>query len=298
MSGMRYSMFKPPERPLFKLKEAPTFVAILDVLQRYDVLPSSYIKAQPFSTPEYIEKCITKLGQAKLIKLADGYEHHMALYRVRPLQITELGERYLGERLIGRSKINDHFKHRYLRSVLEYHRDRLSATVTPLPTPAIELLGKTLNPDNAWKIEYRDVETATMYFFEEDDTGSERVRGHDSFEDRKKTIRTMLKAYEEYYADGHYKGEYPTISVLTHTTKAHRVETILDLIDEEIDPLWKPRFAVKAVPDFLEEPLLLPDADKNILATDYVRIGKSGEREDVLPRVLPHQPQHRQRLLA
>jgi hypothetical protein len=279
MSGMRYSVFKPSPRPALKLKpDNGTYLAILDWLQRYDVLPSTYIKSQ-FPSPAYIEDCLTRLHKAHLIKIADGYEHFMALYRVRPLQITELGERYLGDRYAGRKKVNDHFKHRYLRSVIEYHRDRLPAIVTPLEAPAIELRGKTLNPDNTWRIEHRAVETATMYFHEEDDTGSERVRGHESFEERKKTIRTMLKAYEEYYAEGHYKGQFPTVSVLIHTTKAHRVDTILELIDDEVTDQWKPRFAVKAVPDFLEEPLLLPAPDKNIIETDYTRIGKSGERE-------------------
>ncbi|QWG24158.1 hypothetical protein KMZ93_04305 [Bradyrhizobium sediminis] len=254
-------------------------MAILDVLQRYDVLPSSYVKAQPFSTPDYIEKCITELGKAKLIKLADGYEHFMALYRVRPIQITELGERYLGGRFLGRTKANDHFKHRYLRSVLEYHRDRLPAEIEALETPTIDLRAKTLNPDGHWRITYRDVETATMYFHQEDDTGSERLTGHGGFESSKKTIRTMLKAYDEYYTDGHYKDQYPTISVLIHTTKEYRAANILDLIEQEASEQWKPRFAVKAVPDFLEEPLLLPGANDNILATDYIRIGKSGARE-------------------
>jgi hypothetical protein len=132
---MRFSAFKTPPRPLLKLDPKPSYLAILDVLQDYDVLPSTYIKAA-FPSPAYTEDCLTQLLKAKLVEIAPGYEHFMALYRVRPLAITELGEKYLrthGRRRVRHKDVDPFFKHRYLKNVLKYHRNKLPAK---LLTPA------------------------------------------------------------------------------------------------------------------------------------------------------------------
>ncbi|QAU49664.1 hypothetical protein [Bradyrhizobium guangzhouense] len=276
-----YRARRPGSRPLLTLEAAKAAddvaLNILDFMQRYDLLPPSYVKAQPFSTPAYIEKCLTVLQKGHYVGIPKAQPKD--IYAFHWLEVWPRGFSYLGDRALGRALVNDPFPHKCLRSVIEYHRDQLPALVTPLAVPSIELRAKTLYPDNHWKIEYREVKTATMYFFEEDDTGTERGRGDENFERYDKSLRTMIREYNEYFVHGHYLNQFSTISVLIHTTKKRRVDTILSIVDEEMAPQWKPRIAIKAVPDFLEYPELLPKPNDNIVATDYVRIGKSGQRE-------------------
>jgi hypothetical protein len=144
----------------------------------------------------------------------------------------------------------------------------------------IPLGHKVIVPDAIWGIEYTDQATATMFFHEECDTGSERMRGNKEYEERNKTGRTMLKEYVSYLEQDLDKQRYnfPNMTILIHTTKADRVETFFELIEEVVPGNLQPRFAVKSVPDFPEEPLLLPKPTDNVMAADYTRL-KDGKRQ-------------------
>lgn len=275
----RFSAFCPGDKPLLTLApDSRVHLAILNAMQDYDILPSSYIKTL-FPSGAYIRQKLTELQKGHYIGVPHSWSHPDKRYRVRPLEVWPRGFRYLGERHKRRTLGNDHINHKYLRSVIEFFRNRLPGTVTPLPIEPIALDGKTLVPDNAWTIQYSDIETATMYFLEEDDTGTERLRGHEGFEDHKKSLRTMFLNYVRYFEDRLYESRFPTVSVLIHTTKHDRAHhTIPDLIREVVPERWQPRFAVRAIPDFIEEPRLLPDPTENVLAADYIRL-RNGEIE-------------------
>lgn len=275
----RFSAFNPGLKPKLTLApDSALFLAILDKMQDYDVLYSSYVKSL-FPSEAYIEDRLTELQKGHYIGVPQNWAHPKKLHRERPLEVWPRGFSYLGERRRAHQRGNDHVNHKLLRSTLEFHADRLPGEVTRLPIETYSLSAtRTFTPDNTWKIVYREVSDATMVFHQEDDTGSERVRGNKRFEARKKTVRVMLQNYVTYFELGLYAPLFPAVSVLIHTTKTSRVDTILDLIAEEVPAKWQNRFNVKAVPDFIAEPLLLPAPSENVLATDYTRI-VNGERK-------------------
>ena len=275
----RFSAFNPGIKPKLTLaQDDDLLLDILDRMQDYDVLFSSYVKSL-FPSFSYIEDCLTELLKGHYIGVPQNWSHPKKLHRERPLEVWPRGSDYLGLRRKGRQRGNDHINHKLMRSTLEFHADRLPGDVTRFPVETYRLTdARSFTPDATWRITYRDVADATMVFHEEDDTGSERVKGNKTFEARKKTIRTMLENYVSYFELDLFKSLFPVVSVLIHTTKANRVATILALIKDDVPTKWQPRFAVKAVPDFLKEPLLLPRPGENMLASDYTRI-RNGEFE-------------------
>ncbi|TQF37932.1 hypothetical protein UNPF46_17620 [Bradyrhizobium sp. UNPF46] len=275
----RFSAFYPGEKPQLTLApDSRVHLAILDAMQDYDILPSSYVKSL-FSSDGYIRQRLTELQKGHYIGVPEGWSHPEKRHRVRPLEVWPRGFQYLGDRVKKRTRGNDHVNHKYLRSVIEFHRDRLAGKVTSLQVSPIDLGQRMLVPDNVWMIEYSDIEKATMYFLQEDDTGTERLRGHERFEFGRKSLRTMLQNYVQYFDDRLYERHFPTVSVLIHTTKHDRAhETIPDLIREVVPERWQPRVLIMGIPDFLSEPLLLPEPNDNMLASDYIRL-RNGELE-------------------
>ena len=124
MGKARYSVLSDRARkPLIKLERKLSYLNVLNCLQDYDVLPASYLKAA-FKSHWYVKNLLTPLAKAHLIEVPSGYEHNNARGRVCPLQISELGEAFLGDQLRARFKHNDDFKHKYLRSIVKYSFDR------------------------------------------------------------------------------------------------------------------------------------------------------------------------------
>ena len=290
---------RPSHRPLLKIPRSPAYLAILDLLQGYDALPSSYIKSS-FSSPLYVEKCLTNLQKARLVEIPDGYDHLNALYRVRPLALSSLGERFLTDaaRFRPRLKGNDHFKHRYLRSVLKFSRDQAATLpgITIHGADAIRRHPKTpdrtrqdqrfasiptrdsfIHPDDFWGIEYRtDSGRAFMFFHEEDDRDTEPRRSESP--NRRKGMRQMIRDYRDYIEAAGYKSRYglPQISVLINTTADPA--TLFEIIREECAPSTAKSFLIKQVPDFLNEPNLMPPPTAHIIIDPYFRVEDGGIR--------------------
>ena len=290
----RFSPFRDmPARANTKARLSPMHKRVLTFLQDYDVLPSTYIKAQ-FPSYQYTEKAITDLLKWGLLEIPSGYEHVQALYRVRPLAVSCAGETALKlhDLYRPRFKLNDTFKHKYLRNVLQhsrYHARELGFTLktaeelrdhpsTPEPTRKdahyrwLPLKGKRhIEPDDFWGIEYQG---ARMFVHQEDDRGTE-MGSRGEHNTKSKTIYSMIRDYRDYLTaqTDWYRYGFATVNILIHTTgEAGRVETILGHINDLCEPKLAALFKVKSVPDFVTEPLLLPKPGPWLLQEDYVHL--------------------------
>jgi hypothetical protein len=96
-------------------------------------LPSSYIHAH-FPSADFTRKVIKNLGKAQLIRVPRGYQHNNAHYRPRPLELTDLGRKELAKigLLRDRMRMNNHFAHGYLRTVIDYSFRRAPAEIPDL----------------------------------------------------------------------------------------------------------------------------------------------------------------------
>jgi hypothetical protein len=292
----RFSPFQFHHKPLIKLRPSSADLDILDLMQDYDVLPSTYIK-QSFDHFEYIKKRLVLLQKAHLIGVPEGYEHPNAKYRVRPLELRPLGYQLLAEhgRERPRKKGNDHFKHRYLRSIVKFSRDRAAVEISGItirdtedirrhdhtpqeirnaPDFASIPIGKSvIQPDDFWGIKYAYPKgtTAEMIFHEEDDRGTYPARSNS--EKRHKDLRDMIRGYRDYIESEGYEERYgiPQVSILIHTTSLDRLATTFDIIKDECSADTAKRFLGKALPDFLrDEPL--PPATAHLITEPYYRV--------------------------
>src|SRR6185312_375061 len=133
MGQQRYSILNPSTRPLITVDLTPGVLRVLDYMQDYDVLPASYVKAQ-FESYTFTKQIITRLAKAHLIRVPAGYSHLNARYRPRPLELTDLARKALSARgmLRPRERMNDHFSHAYLRSVIQHSFDRAADEIRGL----------------------------------------------------------------------------------------------------------------------------------------------------------------------
>src|SRR5260370_35355741 len=112
MGTLRYSILNPSPRPVISIRMTPGRLNVLDFMQDYDVLPSTYIKAQ-FPSPDFTRLVLAEFAKAHLIRVPRGYNHVNARCRPRPLELTDLGRRELERagRQRRRERMNDHFCH-------------------------------------------------------------------------------------------------------------------------------------------------------------------------------------------
>src|SRR4051812_29439208 len=96
MGKQRYNNLRPSPRPVVNLKMTPAYLAVLDFMQDYDVIPSSYVRAH-FPHRASAKKMLGELCKAHLVGVSKGYAHFNALYRPRPLELTSLGRRALAD---------------------------------------------------------------------------------------------------------------------------------------------------------------------------------------------------------
>lgn len=285
MGKLRYSILAPSTRPVIDLKVTPAKMDVLDFMQDFDILPSSYIKAQ-FGTPSFTKAVLGEFAKAHLIRVPKGYSHINARYRPRPLELTELGRRELEQagRLRKRERMNDHFSHAYLRSIIE-HSFRQAAKEDPLLTlhterdilehpdcpeatrnesnPSWFTVGShTVRPDGSlFGYEYRLGEQSAFMFFHgfEADRATERQKSNEKFE--KKTIAKMFEQYAEYLARAGYKEKYglTQVTVPIITIGEQRMRIMLETLKEAVpDERVRRRFIFKYLPDFLHNDPLPP----------------------------------------
>lgn len=288
MGQQRYSILNPSARPLITIDLTPGVLRVLDYMQDYDVVPASYVKAQ-FESYTFTKQIITRLAKAHFVRVPSGYSHLNARYRPRPLELTDLARKALLERglLRQRERMNDHFSHAYLRSVIQHSFDRAAQEIRGLTrhteaeiiahpkTPArtrnephpswFEALGKTVRPDAPlFGYEYRVGGRAAFMYFHgfEADRATERQTARDDF--GRKTIQDMILRYADYFARGVFREKYGltqvTVPIITIGTQ--RLANMLDLIRTEVpDERIQRRFILKALPNFIaDEPLPPPTA--------------------------------------
>jgi hypothetical protein len=284
MGQKNFSLFNPDTRPQ-PIHITPAKLRVLDFMQDYDVIPSSYIHAW-YGHPKFTQALLTEFSKAHLIEFAPGYEHFNARYRVYPLSLTKLARRELANagRLRHREPINDHFKHRYLRSVIQHSFAQAPREIPQLslqsegqllnhnrpdPQPAdpnaswFEIDGHTVRPDHpAFGITYTlGAHTASMWFHGfEADRATERKKS-DVYE--KKTLAKSFVQYAEYLRRRLYvrfDTILPFFPVVTigEGSMYTMLKTLTEVVPEEI---IRKRFLFKALPDFLAfDPLPPPTA--------------------------------------
>jgi hypothetical protein len=273
MGLQRNDIFNPPARAR-DIRLTPAKLDVLDFMQDYDVIPSTYVKAQ-FS-PDYARNILAEFIPAKLVQIPDGYEHIDARNRIRPLQLTELALKKLSDagRLRRRVPMNDHFKHAYLRSVIAHsfaqapkeipqltlhdeaellNRNRPDPQPVPDNASWFEINGHTVRPDHpAFGFTYTlGQHTASMWFHGfEADRASERVKS-DTYE--KKTIAKSFDQYAEYLRRRLYT-RFDTILPFFPiiTIGEGRMSTMLDALKSIVpEETIRKRFLFKALPNFL-----------------------------------------------
>lgn len=280
-TALRYNDVRGTLKPV-KTRVTPAMLDILDLLQDYDVLPSSYILAA-FPSPYATKNNLTPMKKAHLIGIPSGYEHSNALYRIRPLAVFPLGYRLLKEhnRYRERVKGNDHFKHQLFRNVVKYSRDRASSIdgitfVAPPDMSSIPTGDSFIEPDAVWSIRYAHPKgtAAQMTFVEEEDRGTYPARGKSA--KRHKSLRKMICTYRDLFAADAFEKQYGVraISVLIHTTSQARLNTTFDIIKEECtDADIARRFMGKAFPDFINaDHPEFPPATAHLITEPYYRI--------------------------
>jgi hypothetical protein len=284
MGKLRYSILSPSARPVIELKMTSARLDVLDYMQDYDVIPSSYVKAA-FGHPAFTKAILGDFAKAHLVRVPKGYNHLNARYRPRPLELTELARRQLAAygRLRKHDRANDHFSHAYLRSVIQHsfsrapkeypgltihtEADILAHPNTPEttrsdPTPSwFVSRGHVVRPDAPiFGYEYQG---AFMYFHGfEADRATERQTAKAGFE--RKTIKEMLLRYAEYVEHGIYRQKYglSQITILIVTIGEQRLANMLAILKDEVaDVRIQRRFAFKSLPNFLtDDPLPTPTA--------------------------------------
>jgi hypothetical protein len=290
MGTIRYSGLSPTDRPAVTLNMTPARLAVLDFMQDYDVIPSTYIKSH---LPHWHG---TRIILAALLRghyITIPYSlrgHPNARKRVRALALDARGIQALKDAGLWRNRVrmNDHDAHAYLRSVIQYSFDR-----APLEIPGLTLhkeaaiiahpntpAATKTDPNPSWFSVDAKSNTGTkqqtirpdapifgyeyqgthMYFqgFEAD-RATERLTAKPDF--RRKTIKAMFSAYADYAKRQLCMTKYgiPRVTFLLVTVGDQRVAnmiaTLKDTVPDERIQKW---FAFKSIPDFLHDGALPP----------------------------------------
>jgi hypothetical protein len=280
MGKFRYSTLSPSPRPLIKLKMTVGRLAVLDLMQDYDILPATYIKAS-FESWHNTRVVLAECAKAHLIRVPEGYAHLNARKRVRPLELTDLGRKALADAglLRQRERMNDHFNHAYFRSLIQFSFDRAAKEIPGMvfqterdiightnapafikgePNPSwFEANGHVIRSDAPiFGYQYRGAHIFLHGF--EADRATERLTS-DKY--AKKTIHKMFAAYASYLERGLYQSRYglPNITIPIITIGEQRMTNMLAVLKEVVpDPRIQRRFAFKALPNFLSDAPLPP----------------------------------------
>ena len=280
------------KQPKGVVKGTTAQLAILRLLRRYEVLPSTYMVAG-YGKPQGAERLITLLNHNDYIEVVPGSTRHSKVYnRPRVYQLTQKGEQLLGATESWRE--SDHFKHKFLRCVAQFSFD-----LAPKEVPGLRLLtlddilarpqspartraarnpssfsvaGHEVRPDaNLFGFEYRG-----RYFYLhgfEIDRGTEtRTPGTESGY-RRKNITRMIRAYTAYVAHGQFRALYgiSNVSIAIICTNASSLRSIVHVLDRECESTQvKDRFLFTTIPDFSgPDPFLPPSA--HLFTRDWER---------------------------
>jgi Replication-relaxation len=267
---MRFSAYKSTE-PVLILNGSPRELELLDLLRRYDILPSDFIYK---ATGNYhaTRTLLTRLTKGGYIGFPElPYQEKLAYIPRNSNYVYELKAK--GKALLAlkncwrdRSRGNDHFKHKLLRSKAEfaldhcalrilYPEDILAHPNCPQSTRNerypwhITASKPSLAPDITRGFEYQG---SYAFLHVEVDRGTEP----EETENERQSICRKLERYQSYLENRVYYKRYgltgaPTVLFLT----------ISDLRKEQIKRHAKkyshPRFAFACVPDLKPDTQLL-----------------------------------------
>ena len=267
----RHRAIYPTERPTLDLSGTGTELEILDLLQRFDVLPSHYIYAWVGRAPVTRWR-LTRLMRGHYIGLLQGKDkfglsEDARLYaRLRnvhyPLSIWPRGKALLAKRglWIERERAGDQFDHKMFRSIVDWSfafaakQKRLTYETlgdirmppvekpTHIPVPAMS----DLVPDSFVKLEGK----SNFFAHIEIDNNTET-----QFAAAENSIQGKVKRYAEYVRRRAFVTRYdlPKVTILFFFNKTGRVKTFLDVVKKTVPERdVQQRFAALYVPDFRE----------------------------------------------
>ncbi len=295
MGKLRFSSLSPPSRPAIKLpKLTRAHLDVLDYMQDFDAVPSMYVKCGLHSF-HYARQKLNELAQAGFIGIPGGYNHMNARKRVRPLEVRPLGYQALKESGLYRPRapMNDHFNHRYSRSVVDHSFRRGPKEISGLtyitekelldhpsvpastkadPNPSWFVSGKhTVRPDAPlFGLRYRGAMMAFLGY--ELDRGTERQTAKPNY--ARKTTESMFLRYADYLGRGEWKHRWglSQITIPVIAIGQQRMENMLTVLQATVsDVNIQKRFAFKALPDFIGDgPLPPPTA--HMVTEDWLRV--------------------------
>jgi hypothetical protein len=240
----RHSAYKTIGAPAYDTAGNAREIAILKLLARYDLLPSSFIY-QALGKYQGTRKALTLLAKGHYIGLPDlPREEKLAYIPRNAFYVFELKPR--GRALLARHGDiytqggNDHYKHRLLRSEIEFLLDRAPFEVKgpdailgddrcpertrKAPYPFRISMAPTLEPDITRG--FTDGEQ-TLFLHIEVDRGTEPVISQNA----RQSLKSKVERYREYFSSRTYETHFGfrvPPSVLFITTRPD-TQSLLDL---------------------------------------------------------------------
>ncbi|TCU78889.1 hypothetical protein EDE08_101672 [Bradyrhizobium sp. R2.2-H] len=293
----RHSAYKTIGKPTYETAGNEREIAILKLLARYDLLPSSFIY-HALGKYQGTRKALTLLAKGHYIGLPDlPKEEKLAYIPRNAFYVFELKPR--GRMLLAKHGDivtqggNDHFKHRLLRSEIEFLLDR-----TPFEVKGPEhILADDRCPEGTkdasypFRIERPKLEpditrgfsngSRTIFLHIEVDRGTEPVISQNA----RQSLKSKVERYSEYLRTETYKthfGFQVAPSVLFLTTRPD-TKSLIDLFPEK----GKTRFYAASIPPKLlpTDNLIVPwqgkDGTLNLMELLHGRIEETGARERI-----------------
>ena len=262
----RHSAYKTAGAPTYTTGGSEREIAILRLLARYDLLPSDFIY-HALGKYEATRKALTLLAKGHYIGLPDlSFEEKLVYIPRNGYYVFEIKPR--GRALLAKygdiflATANDHYKHRLLRSQIEFLFDR-GPFIVKRPE---DILADKRCPDSTrdaaypFRIERPKLEPDitrgfedqehTLFVHIEVDRGTEPVA---SKKDRQ-NLKSKVDRYAEYFAIESYKTHFGFVyppSVLFITTRPN-IDALVALFPEK----WRKRFYALSI-----DPKLLPTSN-------------------------------------
>jgi hypothetical protein len=248
----RFSSYRTDGPPSFDASGTPRELEVLGLLQTYDLLPSHYIRTA-LGNSGYVPDLLTNLRKGHYIGFPEMEPEerlaHILRNRKYVNQIWPRGEALLARHGLwhGKPRGNDHFKHKLLRSQIEFSLDWAAYEVPDLRviTPAEVLAHKNCPPatredKTPWRIPPKPC-------LEPDITRGYALDGHFIFfhvevdrntepgdsESKRQSIRDKIQRYVAYLRAPNRFGFKSEPFILFATIDAARKEVIETLITKQ-----------------------------------------------------------------
>jgi hypothetical protein len=261
----RRSAFRGPRKPAAAVKGTATELAVLELLQKYRFLPSTYIRAH-FAATQYIEDVLPNLVEAHLIGIPSKAQDRCKtravpyVYELRPLGEVMLAKRGKWSEGQRGGKGGGWFEHDFLCSIVQYSFDQAPAAV---PGLSLRTPHSILDHPNCPEATRRSltpfvIPTAPKLTADAEPFGFEyqgsKIFFHgfeaDCSTESLNTIKSKLERYSQ-YLDHHlptkmYGFLKNHMHILIVTTSERRARNMATLVPDHLAD----RFHFKAIPGF------------------------------------------------